>query len=91
MIEPPPDVKKRLLFIMQRAWSEVRDLAGAGQFSQLLALADAVHEIPHNIRCWKNGDLDVIRRNLTVYMKKYPSAARFQYLEFLDQFDVPDN
>jgi hypothetical protein len=82
---------RRLLFILHRGWIEARELAQAGRSDQLYDLAEALHPIPAYMSRWRDEDLETIRLNLETYCKKYPgSAKRFQYLEFLDQWEPPD-
>jgi len=89
MIEPPDDIKNRLLFIQHRAWHEVRDLAKTGRNEQLCDLSDAVEGIAAYMSRWRNEDLQMIRFNLQTYLDKYPESRRFQYVEFLDKWDIP--
>jgi len=91
MTEPNTETKKRLLFILHRAWVEARELAGMKKSEQLYDLADAVHPIPAYMSRWRPEDLEAIRFNLKTYCEKYPdSAKRSQYMEFLDQWQPPD-
>jgi hypothetical protein len=91
MIEPPEQIKRRLLFIVHRAWIETRELAKQNKSEQLYDLADAVHSITSYMSHWKDENSESIRLNLKTYCVKYPeSAKRFQYMEFLDQWDPLD-
>ncbi len=91
MSEPNTNVERRLLFIIHRGWIEARELAGMKKPEQLYDLADAMHSIPAYMSRWRSEDLDAIRFNLETYCQKYPdSAKRFQYIEFLDQWQPPD-
>jgi len=91
MAEPNTDLRKRLLFILHRGWVEARELAGLKKSEQLYDLADALHEIPAYMTRWRAEDLEELRSNLKTYCDKYPnSAKRYQYLEFLDQFEPPN-
>jgi len=91
MTEPPPELRKRLLYILYRAWIEARELAGLNKADQLYDLADALHEIPGYMSRWRTEDLEAIRFNVKTYCEKHPnSAKRFQYMEFLDQWDIPN-
>jgi len=91
MIEPNTDLRKRLLFILHRGWVEARELAGLKESEQLYDLADALHEIPAYMTRWRAEDLEELRLNLKTYCDKHPnSGKRYQYLEFLDQFEPPN-
>lgn len=90
MIEPSDALKKRLLFILHRSWQEARELALQNRSQQLHDLADAVHELPASMSRWKDEDLQMIRFNLQTYLDKYPESRRFQYVEFLDKWDIPE-
>ena len=50
-----------------------------------------MHSITSYMSHWKDENSESIRLNLKTYCVKYPeSAKRFQYMEFLDQWDPLD-
>jgi hypothetical protein len=83
MIEPPSEMKLRLLFILHRGFVEARLLSAAGKASQVFDLADALELIPGMLKDWKVGDLDRIRDLLRVYQDKYPIGG-FDFTARLD-------
>jgi hypothetical protein len=89
MKEPPAELKKRLLFILHRAFIEARLLAQAKNHSQLFALVDAVEEIPAYLTRWEDSHLEAIRFNLKTYQDRY-QQGRFDYLPFLSDWEVPE-
>jgi hypothetical protein len=83
MIEPPSEIKLRLLFVLHRGLVEVRLLSAAGKADQVFDLADALELIPGMIKNWKDGDLDRVRDLSRVYQSKYPTGG-FDFIARLD-------
>ena len=88
MNEPAPELRKRLLFILHRALVEARLLAMSQRHEQLLDLTEATHEIPGYMSRWEDGHLASIRRDLQTYHDKY-AGSRFDYVQYLEQWDIP--
>ncbi len=89
MNEPPDEIKERLLFLLHRAFVEVRLLCGATRAEQAADLADAVELIPGMIKNWHDGDLDKIKSFLKTYHDKHPGWG-FNFISRLeDQGPLP--
>jgi hypothetical protein len=88
MTEPPERTRKRLLFILHRALVEARLLAMSKRHEQLVDLAEATHEIPAYMSRWEESHLERIRRDLQTYHDKH-SGHRFDYVQFLEQWEIP--
>ncbi len=88
MTQIPPDLAKRLLFILHRGLTEVRNLAGEGQ-EQIAELADALEILPGIIDHWEDNHLERIRFVLRTYEDKYPRRA-YDYLAYLEKYEPPE-
>jgi hypothetical protein len=88
MNQIPPDLAKRLLFILHRGLTEVRNLAGQGQ-EQIVDLADALEILPGIIDHWQDDHLDLIRFVLRTYEDKYPTRA-YDHLAYLEKYEPPE-
>jgi hypothetical protein len=86
MNQIPPDLVRRLLFILHRGLTEVRNLA-CQENEQIADLADALEILPGIIDCWQDDHIDLIRSILRTYEDKYPTA--YDYLAYLDQYQPP--
>ena len=82
------NLRKRLLYILHRAFVESRLLATAGSTQQIFDLADAMEILPRYVEGCNEEDLELIRSVLTGYQQKYP-ASRFNYLAHLEK-DPPE-
>jgi hypothetical protein len=89
MSEPPPDLRRRLLFILHRGLVEARNLAFAGRTEQLADLADALEILPCLMLRWDDQQMAMVRFVLKNYEEKYP-VGRFDYSPYLSEYDVPD-
>jgi hypothetical protein len=88
MEQIPPDLRKRLLFILHRGLTEIRNLAGDGQ-QQIADLADALEILPGIIGHWQDDRLDMIRFVLQTYEDRYPGRA-YDYLAYLEKYEPPE-
>ena len=89
MLEPPDELKRRLLYILHRGLVEARLLAQAGQTQQLHDLADCLESIPAYMSRWREEDVEIIKASLETYRNKYP-GNRFNHWEFLDRYVPPE-
>jgi hypothetical protein len=89
MTQIPPDLAKRLLFILHRGLTEARNLGlGAGQ-EQIADLADALEILPGTIDHWDDQRLETIRFVLRNYAEKYPSST-YDYSAYLEKYEPPE-
>lgn len=86
-MRPPPDLERRLLFILHRGLVEARLLAQSGNNQQLVDLADAMEPIPGWMASWEPEHLEQVRFNLETYATKYPNA--FDHISYIDKYDPP--
>jgi hypothetical protein len=85
---PPPDLQRRLMYILFRALNDARSLALGGRNEQVAELADAVENLPSQLTHWRNDSLEAIGFQLRTYENKFLGAAR--YSQYLDVVPVPD-
>lgn len=85
----PPELARRLLYIIHLGFVEARLLALGQRHQQLFDLADALENFSSYIDTWEDAHLDMIRFNLKTYQEKY-SEASFDYLAKLDRDMVPE-
>lgn len=83
------DLKKRLLFILHRGFSEARLLAQGDKCQQLFDLADAMEVLPKFVEACSEEDYELIRFVLKNYQDKYPEN-RFDHLAYLEQHEPPE-
>ena len=89
MTQIPPDLGKRLLFILHRGLTEARNLSlGAGQ-EQIADLADALEILPGIIEHWEDDRLESIRFVLRNYEDKYPNSS-YDYSAYLEKYEPPE-
>jgi hypothetical protein len=87
MKKPPQDLERRILFILHRAFVEMRLLGSAGANIQVQDLSDALEVVPGWLTAWQDDYLDILKENLKAYQSKYPNA--FDYLGFIEKYDPP--
>lgn len=76
------DMQHRLLYILERALTELSLLSQNSQNEQAYALTQAVENIPRHLMVWKEDSRSEIQRDLNTYKSLYPSS--FDYLPVLD-------
>jgi hypothetical protein len=85
----PPDLARRLLYILHRGLIEVRNLALAAEQEQIADLADALEILPGMIDRWNDDSLTMARFVLETYQRKYPGGG-YDHLATLEQYPPPD-
>jgi hypothetical protein len=88
-VELTDDLRRRILFILHRGFTEARNLAYAGRAEQIADLADALEIIPGMLLKWDAGQWDMLRFVLKTYEDKYPTG-RYDYTPYLDRYPVHD-
>ena len=83
------DLTRRLLFILYRGLTEVRNLALGKDNEQISDLADALEILPSLMDRWEDDHLELVRFVLKTYQDKYPGGS-FDYLAALDKYPPPD-
>ncbi|HEV3258755.1 MAG TPA: hypothetical protein VG013_17930 [Gemmataceae bacterium] len=85
----PDNVAKRLLFILHRGLTEVRNL-GLGEGNEHIAdLADALEILPRYVQECGEEDVELIRFVLKNYQDKYPHS-NYDYLAYFDKYEPPE-
>ena len=85
----PKNIRERLLFILHRGLTEIRNLALREGNEQIAELADALEIVPgHALNC-PEDKLELIRYALQNYQAKFPESA-YNHVAYLDQYDPPD-
>lgn len=80
----PHDLTNRLLFILHRGLTEIRNLAlGAGN-QQIADLADALEILPQLALHCTQEDMDLIRFVLQDYQNRYPESV-YGHSDYLEQ------
>ena len=79
----------RLLFILHRGLTEIRNLALAAEHEQIADLADALEILPGMVEHWDQEKADLTHFVLRTYEGKYPSRA-YDYEAYLDKYEPPD-
>ena len=81
-VAPPPDprIARSLLFILQRAFVDCRNLAYAKNHTQIAELADAMEFLPQFLDHWVEGDLETILSVLRGYEARFPCRGYSRYL-----------
>jgi hypothetical protein len=85
----PPDLARRLLYIIHRGFVEARLLALGERHQQLFDLADALENFSSYVDRWEDDHLDMIRFDLKTYQDKYQGLC-FDYLANLERDKVPE-
>jgi hypothetical protein len=85
---PPPDLLKRILYILHHGLAELRSRALGGD-PQSADLADALEILPGMLLDWSEDRHDMARWVLQDYQTKHPGGA-FDYVKHLDQYEPPD-
>jgi hypothetical protein len=86
MNQIPPDLAKRLLFILHRGLTDIRNMALNAEQEQIADLADALEILPGIIDHWEDDRLDMVRFVLENYEKKYPVRS-FDYSVYLEKYE----
>ena len=89
MTQTRDDLSRRLLFILHRGFTEIRNLALARGDDQIADLADAMEILPRLVDEHTEEDIELIRFVLKNYKDRHPES-RYDYLPFLDEYDVPE-
>ena len=76
------NLRVRLLHILERSYIELAHLAMGQKFKQILALTQAVENIPTHLKRWHEDSLRQIVRDLETYQEQF--AIRYEYLAILD-------
>lgn len=84
MNEPNEEMKVRLLFIMHRAFVEIRLLLSDNRVEQASDLSDIAELIPGMLIDWHDDHLEKIRTLLTKYQKKH-AVWGFDFVSRLDK------
>ncbi len=79
----------RLLYILHRGLTEIRNLALASGQEQIADLADALEILPGMIENWNDDHAEMARFVLRAYQNKYPGRA-YDYVGQLDRQDTPE-
>jgi hypothetical protein len=85
----PPELARRLLYIIHLGFVEARLLALGERHQQLFDLADALENFSSYIDTWEENYIDMIRFNLKIYQEKYPGGT-FDFLAKLERDQVPN-
>lgn len=89
MSQIPPDLARRLLYILHRGLTEVRNLALAAEAEQIADLADALEILPGMMDRWDDDQREIARFVLENYQKKYPGGG-YDYLAHLEKYPPPE-
>jgi len=81
-MDPTLDTQRRLLYILERALTELSLLSLNSNSEQAYALTQAVENIPRHLLVWQEASLGEITQHLQDYKTRYPSS--FDYLPVLD-------
>ena len=84
----PENVAQRLLFILHRGLTEIRNLALGQGNEQIADLADALEILPRFVHEFNDEDMELIRFVLKTYKDKYPVGS-YDYLPYLDEYEPP--
>jgi hypothetical protein len=88
MTQAPPDVQKRILFILHHGLAELRNRALEDD-QQAADLADALEILPGMLLDWDEDRHETARWVLNDYQTKHPGQA-FDYVKHLDEYPPPD-
>jgi hypothetical protein len=89
MNQLPNNLDRRLLFILHRGLTDIRNLALGEGNEQIADLADALEILPGIIDHWEDDQLEMVRFVLKTYEDKYPGRS-FDYLARVEKYDPPD-
>lgn len=90
LITAPPDLTGRILYILYRGLTEIRNLGYGGRSEQIAELADALELLPGMLVRWDDKSLEMLQFVLSDYERKYP-VGRYDYTPYLDKWPVPDH
>lgn len=76
------DLQLRILYILERSYTELGQLTLRGNTEQAYQLVQAMENLPRHLMKWQDHSLDEILRDLGAYKKRYPNA--YEYLQILD-------
>lgn len=84
---PNDEQRKKLCDMLHQALVEIRMLAGSGHGEQASDLADAFHNLPHEI--WQNYfSISTFRDSFLVpYYRKWPVRQPHDYIALLDEVE----
>lgn len=89
MKPPPPEVMRRLLFVLNHGLSQIRNLAVGEGHDEIAELADALKTLPRMIDNWEDESADLLHFVLANYQKKFPGRA-FDYVAHAERYDAPE-
>jgi hypothetical protein len=89
MNQIPPDFAKRLLFILHRGLTDIRNMALGAEQEQIADLADALEILPGMIDHWQDDRPDLVRFVLQNYEQKYPVRS-YDYFAYLEKYEPPE-
>jgi len=79
----------RLLYILHRGLTEIRNLALDSGQGQIADLADALEILPGMVENWNDDKSEMAHFVLQNYQSKYPGRA-YDYVGQLDRQQVPE-
>jgi hypothetical protein len=86
----PQEVTKRILFILHRGLTEIRNLALGEGNRQIADLADALEILPqHALHCTED-EMELIRFVLKDYQTRYPQSS-YGHGDYLDKKPTPED
>jgi hypothetical protein len=88
MTQAPPEILKRVLYVLHHGLTELRNRALQGD-AQAADLADALEILPGMLLDWNDERCEMARWVLNDYQSKYPGLA-FDYFKYLTEYPVPD-
>lgn len=88
MNDTQTEISRRLLYILHRGLTQIRNLASAGGSEQIAELADTLEILPGMVDHWKDEDLEMVRFVLRNYEAKFPSS--YNYLAAFEDNPVPE-
>lgn len=89
MKPPPPEVMRRLLFVLNHGLSHIRNLAVGDGHDEIAELADALKTLPRMIDNWDDASADLVHIVFSNYQSRFPGRA-FNYLAHAEQYDAPE-
>jgi hypothetical protein len=79
----------RLLYILHRGLTKIRNLALNSGQEQIADLADALEILPGMVENWNADHSEMAHFVLQNYQSKYPGRA-YDYVSQLERLDVPE-
>jgi hypothetical protein len=85
----PKNFEKRLLFILHRGLTEIRNMALGQGNEQIADLADALEILPRFVQKYDEDDIEMTRFVLKNYEDKYP-GHNYGLLKYVDEYEPPE-